>query len=80
MFGKNKPIQKSAKKMDKIVTWIIIGWAIASVFWLSQTKKWKEVSSSITTALKPKVADSGKKAISIFWKVIAFFVYLFSKK
>jgi hypothetical protein len=66
--------------MDKIITWIIIGWAIASVFWLSQTKKWKEVTSNITTKLQPGMAKTGKKALSIFWKIIAFFVYLFSKK
>ena len=80
MFWKNKPIQKSAKKMDKIVTWIIIWWAIASVFWLSQTKKWKKITSDISHKIQPWVTKTWKKALSVFGKIIAFFVYLFSKK
>lgn len=80
MFSKNKPLQKSARKVDKIVTWIIIWGAIASVFWLSQTKKWKEVTANITSKVSPNVTSWGKKVLSLFGKIIAFFVYLFSKK
>lgn len=53
MFGKKK-----VKKIDNLVTWVIIGWAIASIFGLSKTKKWKEVTAEIS-----------KKSKSIFWKV-----------
>lgn len=80
MFSKNKPLQKSARRVDKIVTWIIIWGAIASVFWLSQTKKWKEITSSVASKITPNVTSWWKKALSLFGKIIAFFVYLFSKK
>jgi len=36
--------KKKTKKIDKIVTGMIIGTAVASIFGLSQTKKWKEVT------------------------------------
>lgn len=80
MFSKNKKIYSWVKKVDKIVTWIIIGTAIASIFWLSQTKKWKEVTKELTDELKPVINKTSKEAISIFWKVIAFIVSIFSKK
>ena len=53
MFGKKK-----VKKIDKLVTGVIIGSAIASIFGLSKTKKWQEVTKSIT-----------KKSKWIFWKI-----------
>jgi len=45
MFGKKK--EKTTKKIDKLVTGIIIGWAVASIFGLSRTKKWQEVTHTI---------------------------------
>jgi len=63
MFGKKK-----VKKIDKIVTWVIIGSAIASIFGLSKTKKWKEVTQKIST-----------KSKSIFWRVYEKFWKLMSK-
>ena len=63
MFGKKK-----VKKIDKIVTWIIIGSAVASIFGLSKTKKWKEVTQKIST-----------KSKSIFWRVYEKFWKLMSK-
>lgn len=80
MFSKNKKINYGAKKVDKIVTTVIIGSAIASIFWLSQTKKWKEISHDISGKISPVMTKSSKKVISIFGKVIAFFVWIFSKK
>lgn len=84
MFSKNKKINYWAKKVDKIVTTLIIWSAIASIFWLSQTKKGrevtKEISNEIIDKLSPWVNNTSKKAISIFWKIIAFFVWIFSKK
>jgi F0F1-type ATP synthase membrane subunit a len=84
MFSKNKKINYWAKKVDKIVTTLIIWSAIASIFWLSQTKKWKEVSKEISDSIREKISpwvnNTSKKAISIFWKTIAFLVWIFSKK
>ncbi len=80
MFSKNKKLNYWAKKVDKIVTTVIIGSAIASIFWLSQTKKGKEISRDIRGKISPVVNTSSKKAISVFWKTIAFVVGIFSKK
>ncbi len=80
MFSKNKKIDSSVRKVDKIVTWIIIGSAIASIFWLSQTKKWKEVTKEIKEILSPTIKKTSSDAISVFWKTIAFIVSIFSKK
>ncbi|MDQ7023581.1 MAG: hypothetical protein Q9M97_08875 [Candidatus Gracilibacteria bacterium] len=43
MFGKKK-----VKKIDNLVTGLIIGTAVASIFGLTKTKKGKEVTSEIT--------------------------------
>jgi len=80
MFSKNKKINYWAKKVDKIVTTVIIGSAIASIFWLSQTKKWREISRDITDRVSPVVNKSSKKALSVFGRIIAFLVWIFSKK
>jgi len=56
MFLKKK--EKASKKIDKLVTWVIIGSAIASIFGLSKTKKWQEVTKNIT-----------KKSKWILWKI-----------
>ena len=53
MFAKKK-----VKKIDKLVTGIIIWTAVASIFGLSKTKKWQEVTQEIS-----------KKSNSIFWVV-----------
>lgn len=80
MFSKNKKINYGARKVDKIVTTMIIGSAIASIFWLSQTKKWREISQDIKQKMSPVVHTSSKKALSVFGRVIAFLVGIFSKK
>ena len=69
MFSKNKKIDSWARKVDKIVTWIIIWWAVAWLFWLSQTKKWKEITSSITSKLEPSLKSSSKKLFDFFEKL-----------
>lgn len=43
MFWKNK--QKN--RFDKLITWLIVWWAVASMFWLSKTKKWKDIKDNI---------------------------------
>lgn len=74
-------------KIDKIVTWVIVWWALASIFWLAHTKKWKE----ITQEVKNKVVNSAEKSywwtknilwktLWYFWKTLAFFVWIFNKK
>jgi len=50
MFWKNK--EKTTKKIDKLVTWVIIGSAIASIFGLSKTKKGQEVTQNISKKSK----------------------------
>lgn len=80
MFWKNKKIDSWVKKVDKLVTWIIIWWAVASIFWLSQTKKWKEVRKSLALRAAPYFLKWGKKAIWWLWKTVAFFVWVFNKK
>jgi hypothetical protein len=60
--------RKKVKKIDKLLTWIIIWWAIASIFWLSKTKKWQEVTEKIT-----------KKSNNIFWIVYNSFWKVMSK-
>jgi len=60
MFGKNKV--KTTKKIDKLITWVIIGWAIASIFGLSKTKKWKQVKKEIS-----------KKSKWLFWRIYGVF-------
>jgi len=60
MFGKNKI--KTTKKIDKLITWVIIGWAIASIFGLSKTKKWEQVKKEIS-----------KKSKWLFWRIYGWF-------
>lgn len=75
MFFKNSNVTKHVKKIDKIVTTIIIWWAIASIFWLSKTQKWKEITKNLT--LKSKKIS--RWFLTILWKFIAFLVSIFSK-
>lgn len=59
---------KKGKKIDKLITWVIIGSAIASIFGLSKTKKWQDVTSEIS-----------KKSKWLFWKVYEGFGKVMSK-
>lgn len=61
MFGKKK-----VKKIDKLVTVIIIGWAIASIFGMSKTKKGQEMTETIS--VKSKWFFS--KVYVVFWKAM----------
>lgn len=91
MFGKWKKIDSWVKKVDKLVTWIIIWGAVAGLLWLSQTKKWKEITSSFSSKVWKVVTDSSKvwggivssawkKWIWWLWKFVAFMVSIFSKR
>ncbi len=65
MFGKKK--EKTTKKIDKLVTGVIIGSAIASIFGLSKTKKWKQVTKSISKKSKGVFGT----IYHIFWKLMS---------
>ncbi len=71
-----KTIKKSIGWMDKLVTWIIVWGAAASIFGLSRTKKWKKVSEKLLDFWK----DTGKKWINTFWKMTVGILKIFSKK
>lgn len=73
---KNKKIDSWVKKIDKIVTWVIIGSAIASILGFSQTKKWKEMTQN----MKKKNRSALAQWIKILGKILAFLASLFSKK
>ena len=75
-FRKKDSLKNQANKIDKLVTGLIIGWAIASMLGLSKTNKWKEIQDNITTEWS-KIA---KKWYSIFWRVLVKIISIFSKK
>ena len=77
MFWKNKKLKSSARKIDKIVTSVIIWWAVAWAFWLSKTKKWKQITSNYIT---PNIKKVTSKWVSLFWKTLVKLVSIFSKK
>lgn len=81
MFWKNnKKLKDWVKKVDKLVTTVIIWSAIASIFWLSQTKKWKEISQNIHTKVSPKVKSWWGWVVSFFTHIIKKISWLFSKQ
>lgn len=71
-----KKVNKSASKIDKIVTWVIIWTAVASIVWLSKTKKGKEVTKEI----KEKSSWFFWKMKKWYGKTMIFFLNIFSKK
>lgn len=42
-----KKAKKGAKKIDKLVTGLIIWWALASILWVSQTKQGKKTTKKV---------------------------------
>lgn len=75
-FRKKEKIEKHAKKIDKLITGIIIGWAVASMIGLSKTEKWKEITENI----KKEWTTIAKKWYSVFWKCLVGVVKFFNKK
>jgi len=75
-FRKRDKIKKHAKKFDRLVTWLIIWGAVASVVWLSKTNKWKEITKNI----KKEWVNISKKCYSVFWKCLVWVVRIFNKK
>jgi len=84
MFFKKKNKKESRlKNVDKLVTWVIIAWAIAWAVWLSKTEKWKEVISSLKEKNKNKISKTKKifsKSYEFLGKTIAKWVSFFNKK
>ncbi len=70
-----KTVTKNVSKVDKFITWIVITWAAASIFWLSRTEKWKQVSKKVSTEGK----NIFQKGVSTFWKVTVKVLDMFSK-
>lgn len=71
--------QKTVKKgmwwMDKLITWIIITGAAASIFGLSRTKKWKK----IWVRTLDKTTECSKAGVTLFWKITVKLISLFQK-
>jgi len=72
VFGKNK----ANKKIDKLVTWLIIWWAVASMVGLSKTKKWKKITSKVWE----ETEKYAKKSVNIVWKTMVGILSIFNKK
>lgn len=73
---KQKTIHKGVKKIDKLVTGLIIWWALASVVGASRTKKWKKVTESISEAGK----TWAQKCYEYLGKTIVWVIKFFQKK
>ena len=77
MNKNDKLIKRQAKNMDKLVTWMILWWAIASLFWVAtKTKKWKQITNKVSDIWKAQA----KKWVSLFGKGLVKVIDLLSKK
>jgi hypothetical protein len=76
VFFKKKKSDKSKSTVDKLVTWIIIGWAVASMVGLSKTNKWQEITKSI----QEKWSWVAKKGFSLLGKSMVWVLSIFNKK
>ena len=59
------------KKIDKLITGVMIWWALASIFWLSQKLKWKKIVKKKWFFWKLK---------EFFWNTMLKFLSIFNKK
>lgn len=83
MFLRKKEVNKHAKKIDKLITWLIIGGAVASMVGLSKTDKWKEITENVKVEWTKVVWEwtkIAKKWYKIFWKVLVGTLKIFNKK
>jgi hypothetical protein len=67
-----KKVNKSITKVDKIVTWLIIWWALASIFWASQTSLWRKWYNILK-----KICWF---SYHLFWKSVVKVIILFKRK
>lgn len=72
MFWKKK-VSKWVDKMDKIITWIVIWWAVASMFWLAKKNKKTGFLKKIWNLVL-------KKSLSWFSSVLVKTISILSKK
>jgi len=87
VFFKKKKVDDHAKKFDKLITWLIIWGAVASMIGLSKTEKWKQITENVSEKWK-EVAENvkdewtsiAKKWYAIFWKVLVWVLKVFNKK
>lgn len=83
MFFRKKEVDKHAKKIDKLITWLIIWWAVASMIGLSKTDKWKEIKENVKTEWTKVIKEGksiAKKWYKIFWKVLVGAIKVINKK
>jgi len=71
-----KEVKKTAKKMDNIVTWLIVGGAVVSIFGLSKTKKWKKFAGWFFNTSKKTL----KISYGVFGRVMADTISFMTKK
>ena len=76
MFFKKKKVEDQARKIDKLITWLIIWWAVASMIGLTKTEKWKQ----ITKKAQSKWSQIVKKWYKFFWEAIVKTLKIFDKK
>lgn len=72
----NKKVKDSAKKVDKMITWLIVWTAVASMVWLSRTEKWKKITNKMWKGIK-KGYDKSKW---VFWNFLVWVINFFKKK
>jgi len=76
VFFKRDNVKRWARKLDKVITWLIIWTAVASMIGLSKSRKSKTISDNI----KNEGVDAFKKWYSIFGKVLIWVIKFFNKK
>lgn len=76
MFFKKKKTEKPKSTVDKLVTWIIIWGAVASMVGLSKTNKWKK----ITQKVQEQSSNVAKKWFSLLGKSMVWVLSIFNKK
>ncbi len=72
MFGR----KKADKKIDKLVTGLIIWWAVASMVGLSKTKKWKKLTEKVWE----ETGKYAKKSVGVLGKTMVWILSIFNKK
>lgn len=72
MFGR----KKADKKIDRLVTGLIIWWAVASMVGLSKTKKWKKLTEKVWE----ETWKYAKKSVGILGKTMVGILSIFNKK
>lgn len=82
-FNKKEKLKKQASKIDKLVTWLIIWWAVASMIGLSNKKTRKTVLQNAKENWEKFFKKSTKVAknwYSVFWRIMVWVLKIFNKK